>query len=278
MDERRRLLERVYSRAGASEEPEPHVDPVTGEAVSMTRSQWALAEYDRVRGSETARASGVRARDDTIDPPEDWNDDEVDDELPPAGPRPEWRSGPMANRLRKAAPVLAVVGGLALGSVLTLGVEEAVTSAPPQNIADGTPGPSFAPVGAPAVGSGDGDEADTLSTVARYFADTPTALPLSVETTRGFDATSFRLVAGGVSTRESSAIYAAHRLDGDYCLVAVTGAGRAAETCATLDGITRNGLWLAKEASQASNGRRLTVTVTWATDGTITWVAVPAVG
>ena len=56
MDERQRLLERVFSRKGASEHPEDHRDPVTGETVSMTPSEWALAEYDRLHphGGEDA--------------------------------------------------------------------------------------------------------------------------------------------------------------------------------------------------------------------------------
>ncbi|MHA7986660.1 hypothetical protein ACX9R5_12725 [Rathayibacter sp. CAU 1779] len=278
MDERRLLLERVYSRAGASEKPEPRLDPVTGETVRMTSSEWALTEYDRAHADDTGDPAEVARRNDNAVQRSDRRADAIGDVLPPAALTSRRGSGESTSRPLRAVPVLAAVGGLVLGSLLTLGVEDTATSDPPQDAAGGMSRASLAPPGIAAVGTGDGDEADTLSAVARYFADTPTALPLSLDTTRGFDATSFRLVAGDVSTRESSAIYAARRLDGAYCLVAVTGAGRAADVCATLDDITRKGLWLAKDAVQANNGRHVTVTVTWATDGTITWVAVPAAG
>ena len=67
MDERRRLLGRAFSREGANEAVEEHLDPVTGEIVRLTPSQWALAEYDRLhfetcfyQGLDYALAAGLR--------------------------------------------------------------------------------------------------------------------------------------------------------------------------------------------------------------------------
>ena len=59
-DERRdQLLARVYSREGVGQPRTEHVDPATGELVSVTDSEWELLEYDRKHARHRAgEASG----------------------------------------------------------------------------------------------------------------------------------------------------------------------------------------------------------------------------
>jgi hypothetical protein len=59
-DERRdQLLARVYSREGVGQPRTEHVDPATGELVSVTDSEWELLEYERRHARRRAgEASG----------------------------------------------------------------------------------------------------------------------------------------------------------------------------------------------------------------------------
>ncbi|WP_243061920.1 hypothetical protein [Humibacter sp. RRB41] len=275
MDERRRLLERAYSREGASEPAEQHVDPATGETVRMTPSQWALAEYDRRHGAHNdegteageSRAESTDAHHDSATPGvgvEGWSLPEDD--------RP-FGSRPPARRMNKALPFLAAVGGLVLGVAVAIGIEGALGS-PLQSVPSASPA-TTGPASVSSAGSGQGDEGATLAAVANYFASAPRVDNLPPDVTRGFDATSFHEVAGTVTVEESSSIYAAHRLDDTYCLVAVVKDERAAETCGTLDDIARRGLTLSKDAM---DGKASIVTVTWQTDGTISWEVLPTAG
>ena len=285
MDDRRRLLERVYSRAGAAEEPEDHVDPVSGRTVRMTPSQWALDEYDRAHApheqSDGPDDAASGATGDGMSSAGDASTDASSAGGSVAGP------GHPVRRKRLTLPSLAAAGGLVLGVALTIGVESSLGSAPltpPASTQSATgPGADAATTGPGGVlsggpGDGEGDEGATLVAVTEFFANTPGVDNLPPNVTKGFDATSFHEVAGTVVMQESSAIYAARRLDDEYCLVAVTDAGRAAETCGTLDDLTRRGLTLTKDVSRDIDGRPLAVTVTWQTDGTISWDAMPSAG
>ncbi|GAB3614269.1 hypothetical protein [Humibacter ginsengisoli] len=283
MDERRRLLERVFSREGAAEATEEHRDPATGETVRMTPSQWTLAEYDRVHahegegavycGAADAEQDGTSARDLQSDARAGVARAGI------RGPDDEpfttdWVTHPRrADRMRRALPYLTAVGAFVLGVALTVGVEAATDRAPHPASTDGAVAVQGG--GFPASRPGDGDEAATLVAVTRYFANTPRVDDLAADTTRGFDATSFHLVTGTVNTNESNAIYAARRLDGEYCLVVVADAGRAAATCGTLDDIARHGLSLTTDVASAIRTGTFAVTVIWATDGTISWKSGP---
>lgn len=271
MDERRRLLERAYSRAGALEERREYIDPETGDPVRMTPSQWALAEYDRRHPADPDREPEPP-------PAAPATAEEADG---PDGPEPTagGRTDPLApprRASRRITPYLTAAGGMLLGIALALGVQGTLGFDSPQHTTVGTP--SSTPGHGTAVGAGNGDEAATLEAVTEFFAKTPAARGLPAGVTKGFDATSFRPVATTVSMQESSAIYAAHRLDDEYCLVSVAQEGRAAETCGTMDDIARRGLTLTKDAVRDVDGRPLAVTVTWQTDGTISWDAVPSAG
>lgn len=173
--------------------------------------------------------------------------------------------------MRRALPYLAAVGAFVLGVALTVGIEAANgPRSQPGSTADAVPvqGDGFP-------SPGEGDEAATLVAVARYFANTPRVDDLPAGATRGFDSTSFHLITGSVNANEGNAIYAARRLDGQYCLVAVTDADRAAETCGTLDDVARRGLSLTTDVASAIRSGTFAVTVIWATDGTISWKSGP---
>jgi hypothetical protein len=175
---------------------------------------------------------------------------------------------------RKALPFFSAAVGLAVGVALAFGIQGTAGS-PPQN---GTGAPSTVTThagGEFAAGSGDGDEGDTLATVTNYFADTSRAVALPAAVTSGFDTTSFHPVIRSAPVQANSTIYAARRLDDEYCLVAVTAAGRAAESCGSLDVLARRGLWLTEDGVSAIDGHPVVVTATWETDGTISWEAMP---
>lgn len=274
MDERRRLLERVFSREGAAEHPEDHRDPVTGETVRMTPSEWALAEYDRLHphgGEDAADERAPNAGQTDASGREASGDGDPD-----AGIRGFDEEGPALRsrrreRMRRVLPYLTAVGAFVLGVALTVGVEAATgPRSQPESTARAVPvqGDAFP-------SPGEGDEAATLVAVARYFANTPRVDDLPAGVTRGFDPTSFHPVTGSVNTKEGNAIYAARRLDDQYCLVAVTDADRAAETCGTLDDIARRGLSLTTDVASAIRTGTFAVTVIWATDGTISWKSGP---
>ncbi|GAB3609011.1 hypothetical protein GCM10027414_11360 [Humibacter ginsengiterrae] len=290
MDERRRLLERVFSREGAAEATEEHRDPATGETVRMTPSQWALAEYDRVHAREIQGGVDTRSADaEQVDASRRNAQGEIDaressGDVGAGGARADIRSSDEASsvrnarsrraeRMRKALPYLAAAGAFVLGIALTLGVQAAtVQRSHPGNTASsdavesgGFPGPQ----------PGEGDEGATLVAVTRYFANTPRVDDLPADTTRGYDPTSFHLVTGSVNTKDGNAVYAARRLDGAYCLVLVSDAGSAAATCGTLDDIARHGLSLTTEVASAIRTGTFAVTVNWATDGTISWKSGP---
>lgn len=277
MDERRRLLERVYSREGAAEQPRDYVDPATGSTVRMTPSQWALAEFDREHASADAPSrTPSQPRTPTLQPDRPFHDPDTD--APPGSPPTdvdEQRSHehPLDGRGRRLrrTTILGAVGAFALG-ILVMGIVWASAgagrhAAPPTVAKTATLAPddsSFRPLPGPAI--------------EEYFRNAEQADVLSADVTRGFLPTSFHLVAGGASFQESSSIYAAKRLDDQICLVAVVGSDRAAETCSTVAGIALHGLSLTKDAVRSLDGRPEAVTVTWQTDGTITWSAVPSVG
>jgi len=297
MDERRRLLERVFSREGAAEATEEHRDPVTGETVRMTPSQWALAEYDRVHAHARDGAVDDGAVDDDAATPEqveasghnvhgDNGAHHLSGDLGAGDARAGIRSpgdgsaarnpaprARRAERIRRAVPYLAAAGAFVLGVALTVGVEAATDRASHPASTDGAVAVQGG--GFPVAQPGEGDEAATLVAVTRYFANTPRVDDLPADTTRGFDATSFHLVTGTVNTNESNAIYTARRLDGEYCLVVVADAGRAAATCGTLDDIARHGLSLTTDVASAIRTGTFAVTVIWATDGTISWKSGP---
>lgn len=277
MDERQHLLERVFSREGALEPVEEFTEPGTGRVVRMTRSQWALAEYDRSHGSPGADAdpetASERPSDDIHELPE-YAAGGAEYETRPSRP-PSSQPNPGARRFRRAVPYLAAICGLALGIGGTLAVEGALAPAPPvgtdagSSVAEGAAGLS--------AGAGQGDEGATLAAVSNYFATAPRAEGLPLQVTQGFDATSFRRVAGTMN-EDTTAIYAARRFDGAYCLVAVTKAGSAAETCGTMDDIARRGLTLTENTVDDTYGEPAMVTVTWQTDGTLSWAALPPLG
>jgi hypothetical protein len=280
MDERRRLLHRAFSREGAAEALEDHRDPTTGETVNMTPSQWALAEYDRLHppaGAGRPRQLGGTRQDADADDPTDapGSDSAVSETDRPLGApagRAQW-----SRRWRRGLPYLSAAAGLALGAGLAFGVQGMARPSPQAGSAD-APTPAARQAGGEfAAGAGDGDEGDTLATVANYFADTAHSVGLPAAVTSGFDATSFHPVIRTALVQASSTIYAARRLDEEYCFVAVTTAGRAAESCGSLDVLARRGLWLTEDAVSAIDGHAVAVTVTWETDGTISWEAVPTV-
>jgi hypothetical protein len=276
MDERQRLLERAFSREGALEPVEEFIDPGTAQVVRMTRSQWALAEYDRSHGSlgadvDAEMASG-QPTDDIREFPE-YATAGAEHETQPPGASSRPKRG--ARRFRRAAPYLAAICGLALGIGGTLAVQGALAPAPPvstdagSSVAEGAAGLS--------AGAGQGDEGATLAAVSNYFATAPHAEGLPLQVTQGFDVTSFRRVAGTMN-EDTTAIYAARRFDGAYCLVAVAKAGSAAETCGTMDDIARRGLTLTENTIDDTYGEPAMVTVTWQTDGTLSWAALPPLG
>ncbi|GAB3385919.1 hypothetical protein GCM10027568_03590 [Humibacter soli] len=286
MDERRRLLERVFSQEGASEAVEDHLDPATGQTVRMTQSEWELAQYDRRHGrlgADESAAGEAHGGSSDVSSDAESSDAEsyaalsaiaAENEMPRAG-GPSPRTAPRSRRLRKALPYLAAVGGLVLGVALTIGIQSTLgTTAPRGSGASSTADPA---AGA-SVGSGEGDVGATLAAVNNYFGSSRGVGDLSPDVTQGFDATSFHHVAGTAAMQKTSDIYAASRLDGTYCLVAVTNAGRAAETCGTVDDIARSGLTLTQDAVLDTDGQHVTVTVIWQTDGTLTWTEIPAAG
>ncbi|MGA0566922.1 hypothetical protein ACO2Q7_06300 [Rathayibacter sp. KR2-224] len=274
MDDRRRLLERLYSREGAAEQPRDYVDPLTGDTVRMTPSAWALAEYDRLHvrsappsaGASREDGTGQTARGDGVDDAQDAaDDDEFDDERA----RDDTRG---RARLRRIPPAVVGAGAFVLGVLVAAGISTAVLR-------------GMQPPAAPAAASTQTSmpNADTYQplpgpAIEEFFRTAPRVDNLPAAVTAGFVATSFHEVALGVGLEGSSTIYAAKRLDGLYCLVAVAGPQRAAETCATEEGIADHGLSLSKDAVRDTDGRPLIVTVTWQTDGTISWEAMPSVG
>ncbi|HWD62819.1 MAG TPA: hypothetical protein VG369_09995 [Humibacter sp.] len=277
MDERRPLLERVYSREGAAEQPRDYVDLKTGSTVRMTPSQWALAEFDREHASaDVPNHTPSRPLPPTLQPDRLFGDPDTDAqaESPPTDANEQRsREHPLDGRIRRLrrTTILGAVGAFVLG-IVVMGivwasagagrptasptVAKTVTLAPDDSLFHPLPGPA----------------------IEEYFRKAEQADVLPADVTRGFLPTSFHLVAGAASLQESSSIYAAKRLDDQICLVAVVGGSRAAETCSTVTGIALHGLSLTKDAVRSLDGRPETVTVTWQTDGTITWAVAPSVG
>lgn len=287
MDERQRLLEYTFSREAAAESAEDHRDPVTGDVVRMTPSQWALAEYDRRHDPRHAELPASTALLGSTELPGSTTphakpavaEQEAEQPVLGVGDRtPNVEGGATYSvRRRRALPYVAALGGLLLGIAGTLGVQGASLPAPSRAAAHRPSSIAIASGARPSVGSGQGDEGATLVAVTNFFANTQHETDLPSEVTRGFDASSFHLVAGTVTVHETSAVYAAHRLDDMYCLVAVVKGSRAAEACGTLDDITRRGLTLTEDAPHGADGQVApsTVTVTWQTDGTISWSELP---
>ncbi|GAB3801429.1 hypothetical protein GCM10028798_17370 [Humibacter antri] len=293
MDDRRRLLERVYSREGAAEEPREYRDPQDGSTVRMTPSQWALAEYDRLHPQASDDAQGSAPNDGAShqragkdgatgrpgrgtgigsdDPDSDrahfdeahFDEEDADD----AG---ESREAGIVSRMRRAAPVLVAAAAFVLGVLVAVGVSSAVGRPAPSN-----PAAVNTPTNAP-------DDADWHPlpgpAVRDFLNSSPRATDLPAAVTKGFVPSSFHLIAGSVSLGESASIYAAERLNDQYCLVAVADGARVAETCGTLSEMAAHGLTLTKDAVRDVDGLPLAVTVTWSTDGTISWEAKPSVG
>jgi hypothetical protein len=301
MDDRQRLLARVYSREGAAEEPQEYRDPSTGTPVRMTPSEWALAEFDRLHPAESSAVSdrhpadrgldgsrvhriGTAARNDAArvgnaadarsgdseQHAEDdaAADDEGDDEGD--GDRTAGGRGRGPSWVRRAAPALIGAGAFVLGVLVATGVSAATgggdhaPSTPAAATTTIIPDDAFRPLPGPAI--------------QEFFRTAPRVDDLPAAVTSGFVPTSFHLVAGSVTMQQSATLYAAKRLDDEYCLVAVAGGSRVAETCSTVEGIALHGLTLAKDAVRDVDGRPLTVTVTAARDGTIRWEAMPSAG
>lgn len=319
MDDRRQLVEHLYSREGAAEEPREYRDPATGATVRMTPSQWALAEYDRRHAAEvestdarsratSARQGSAPRRADERHPvghqgvrhhgirhfgPHDHDgvredrgvreediagfddDDRNDDEGGGGGDEPPRRSPQDAptSPWRRATPALIACGAFVFGVLVAVGISTAVGR--------GTGTPAAAPT---AAGSATvvpyPDDFHPLPgpAIEEYFRNAPRVDDLPAAVTDGFVPTSFHEIAGTVQMQESASIYAAKRLDGQYCLVAVAGGKRVVETCATEVGIADHGLTLTKDAVRDVDGRPLAVTVTWHSDGTISWEAMPSAG
>ncbi|MHA7985701.1 hypothetical protein ACX9R5_07820 [Rathayibacter sp. CAU 1779] len=283
MDDRRRLLERIYSREGAEETPREYLDPSTGRLVRMTPSEWALAEYDRTHAPEagTRRAAqgedgGRAGRDDagggTLSDASDGIASYVGT-VDVDGPHEHGADAAPARPAlsRRALPTLLAVAGFVLGVLITVGVSATIgylaPSSPVGVESSPTPTPrddGYRPLPGPAI--------------EEFFAKSPRVDNLPADVTQGFVTTSFHEVAGSVRMQQSSTIYAAQRLDDEYCLVAVVDGERAAETCASLGGIATHGLSITKDAVRDLDGRPLAVTVTWETDGTISWTAMPSAG
>lgn len=283
MDDRRRLLERVYSREGAAEEQQDYRDPLTGATVRMTPSQWALAEYDRQHPL-------VDGTDRAADSPADHRSERTDhsaEDVTLAPEHPRIRLGDDADQLdgaeqeagdadavavrtrRRLPPAIVVAGAFILGVLVTVGVATAVSRS--------AAGPS-APATTVAVPTDDGFHPLPGPAIQEYFRNAPRVHNLPSAVTGGFVPTSFHEVAGSVNLQASASIFAAKRLDGQYCLVAVSGGVRVASTCATELGIADHGLTLTKDAVRDVDGRPLSVTVTWQPDGTLSWEATPAAG
>jgi hypothetical protein len=291
MDERRRLLERVFSREGAGEPVEEFTDPTTGDVVRMTRSQWLLAEFDRRHGAVAAvDDEQAGAQDASEDDPSTFAGD-AETQAPDEAER--MPASARARRYRRSLPYLAAACGLVLGIVGTLAVQQALAPttqgtsdaggplaagpAPTQQASGDDAGSLVSGQSGPSAGSGQGDEGATVAAVSNYFATTPQADDLPPSVTQGFDSTSFRSVAGTIAD-DATSIYAARRFDGAYCLVAVTRAGRTAETCGTMDDIARRGLSLTEDTIDERYKEPTMVTVTWQTDGTLSWSALPPLG
>lgn len=291
MDDRRRLLERVYSREGAAEEPREYRDPRSGDTVRMTPSQWALAEYDRAHPQPSAdaptaphdrashekpvqgtnpvpagRRTGAGSYGDQDFDAAEFDDADLDDADLDAA---QARTTGMASRMRRAAPVLVAAAAFVLGVLVAVGVSTAVGHPAPAtpaaaNTTTAIPDEDWHPLPGPAV--------------REFLNSSPRATDLPAAVTNGFVPSSFHLIAGSVSLQESASIYAAERLSDQYCLVAVANGARVAETCATLSDMAAHGLTLTKDAVRDVDGLPLAVTVTWSTDGTISWAAMPSVG
>jgi hypothetical protein len=290
MDERRHLLERVFSREGADEPVEEFTHPITGDSVRMTRSQWLLAEFDRSHGTVATideQTGSLAASEEKLSP---TLVGDAETGAPDAADR--MPASARSRRYRNSLPYLAAACGLILGIVGTLAVQQAVVptqhgsadaggslaagSVPTREASGDDSGSLVTGQSGPSAGSGQGDEGATLAAVSNYFATTPQAdLPPTV--TQGFDSTSFRSVAGTIAD-DATSIYAARRFDGAYCLVAVTRAGRTAETCGTMDDIARRGLSLTEDTIDERYNEPTMVTVTWQTDGTLSWSALPPLG
>jgi hypothetical protein len=297
MDDRQRLLARVYSREGAAEEPQEYRDPSTGTPVRMTPSEWALAEFDRLHPAEVSTASdrdavdrglggsrmhpiGAAARNDAARVGDAADARSRDSEQPAEGEDEDQGEGDSGRTtggrgrspsvVRRAAPVLIGAGAFVLGVLVATGISAAIgggdhaPSTPAAATTTIIPDDAFRPLPGPAI--------------QEFFRTAPRVDDLPAAVTSGFVPTSFHLVAGSVTMQQSATLYAAKRLDDEYCLVAVAGGNRVAETCSTVEGIALHGLTLAKDAVRDVDGRPLTVTVTAARDGTIRWEAMPSAG
>ncbi|GAB3803742.1 hypothetical protein GCM10028798_23080 [Humibacter antri] len=243
----------------------------------MTPSQWALAEYDRLHASQIdGAADGHPASMDHVDP--SARDGSADIRLPDDQSLAEARNSGVkpASRARKWLPYAAAVGAFVLGVAVTGGVEAAVGPRSPRSST--SVGVPTSAGGVSASQPGQGDEGATLVAVSRYFASAPKGDDLSADVARGFDTASFHLVTGRANAKDGTAVYAARRLDGEYCLVVVADAGRTAETCGTLDDIARRGLSLTADTTSTAGPGAVAVTVTWATDGTISWTTGASAG
>lgn len=280
MDDRRRLLERLYSREGAAEQRREYRDPGTGATVWATPSEWALAEYDRAHRTdhdeateqETPREEGAGSAGGGIRGIADGPDHDLTGDGDSTGVG-DSRNGSRTPPWRRAAPVLIAAGTFVLGVLVAVGVSAA--------LGRGAGMPAAAPTATSvATGMPDSGEFHPLPgpAIEEYFRHAPPDNDLPAAVTSGFVSTSFHEIAGTVVMQESAAIYAAKRLDGQYCLVAVADGQRVAETCATETGIADHGLTLAKDVVRDVDGRPMTVTVTWHSDGTISWTAMPSAG
>ncbi|QDZ14776.1 hypothetical protein [Humibacter ginsenosidimutans] len=296
MDERRRLLERLFSREGAEEEPRDYVDPDTGAALRMTPSQWALAQYDRAHaddgaaGAVAAGSSPAESR--TIGEFGDGPSDRLPDratagvdgtanaDFEDADADPSRQHASRRRHLVVTATAAAVA--FVLGALLTAGITGAVggtsSSASRSTSSEVTAGSGGAlanlgPTRAPAAGA----SMQTAESIKHYFSSYDASLDLPDEITTGFVPGSFHLLDGTPSPNGSTAIYAAQRGDGEYCLVAVSSMARVAETCGNVADIARHGLSLTKDGTDGA-GRLLTVTAIWQRDGSLVVDSAPSIG
>jgi hypothetical protein len=127
---------------------------------------------------------------------------------------------------------------------------------------------------------GGGDDAGlrtiTGQNIREYFSSYDASLQLPQSVTSGFVPGSFHLQVSSVSPKASTALYAAQRGDGQYCLVAVVGTARVAETCGNVADVATRGLTLTVESPGGGDDQALTVT--WNHDGTLTDSSSPFVG
>ncbi|MET0724857.1 MAG: hypothetical protein ABWY36_00805 [Leifsonia sp.] len=239
--ERRRLAARVYSREGAAEPLQTFRDPQTGREIEMTASAWELRLYD------DAHPDGMTPEAARTEP---------DD---PAEAEPVVASAPRARRRSFAGGAAVGAGIVAIAAIVLITTRPAGLLPGSEPVATTPPAPSAM---LEAVFESEGG----------YDAVDPGPIA-----TAGYDAASFRRLATGYVQDDGIEIFAAKRDDGQFCLVTISDGRRVVSQCATAEEIGAHGLHVSKDAKRAGNPGLFTLTVTWQTDGLITWAVVPVV-